>query len=229
MISRYLRRGIKTAVRRIVPCHIVAWTGSPHDNQLALTFDDGPHPLYTPRILATLREAGVPATFFVLGSQAEQHPEIIAAMIKDGHELGNHTYSHANLGQINWRHGCDELRAADQVLRNQDGRFQGLFRPPWGWMGLGGALYSIRYRCQAAMWSVDSRDYLLDGTQPLIERMQAASIRAGDILLFHDDSQYTAEALGPILQDLLCRGFSFATASKLLGATPEYRPSVAAG
>src|SRR5712692_976374 len=211
MLPRYLRQAIKMSVRRIVPCSYVAWAGPSDGNQLALTFDDGPHPKYTPQILAALGEAGVQATFFVLGSQVERHPEIVAKMIEDGHELGNHTYSHANLGSIGWRRGCEELQATDRLLRQQDPRFQGLFRPPWGWIGLGGAPYSIRNGCQAAMWSIDSRDYLLDGTQPLIERIEAASVGAGDILLFHDDNAYTAEAMGPILRLLSDRGFAFAT------------------
>src|SRR5690242_17870155 len=100
MLSRYLRQAIKMSVRRMVPCHYVAWTGPSGSNQLALTFDDGPHPQYTPKILEALGEAGVRATFFVLGSQVERHPEIVAKMIEGGHEIGNHTYSHANLGNI---------------------------------------------------------------------------------------------------------------------------------
>ena len=223
MLSRYLRQAIKMSVRRIVPYHYVVWAGPSGSNQLALTFDDGPHPKYTPQILEALGEAGVPATFFVLGSQVEQHPEIVAKMIEGGHELGNHTYSHTNLGKISWRRGCEELQAADRLLRQQDPRFQGLFRPPWGWIGLGGALYSIRNGCRAAMWSIDSRDYLLDGTQPLIERIESASMRAGDILLFHDDNAYTAEAIGPILRLLSDRGFAFATVSDLLGNNQRHQ------
>jgi peptidoglycan-N-acetylglucosamine deacetylase len=224
MIPRHFRRALKTAVRRIVPCQYVAWAGSPGDNQLALTFDDGPHPLYTPQILAALREVGARATFFVLGSQMEKHPEVIAEMIQDGHELGNHTYSHANLGHIGWRRGCEELRRAHHLLRARDPRFEGLFRPPWGSIGLGGALYSIRHGCQAAMWSVDSRDYLLDGVQPLLDRVEAQRLSGGDILLFHDDSAFTAEAMATILDSLRRRGFSFATVSELVGPL-EQRPA----
>jgi peptidoglycan-N-acetylglucosamine deacetylase len=223
MLSRYLRHAIKMSVRRIIPCSYVAWAGPSDRNQLALTFDDGPHPKYTPRILEALGEAGVPATFFVLGSQVERHPEIVAKMIEGGHELGNHTYSHANLGNISWRRGCEELRATDRLLRQQDPRFQGLFRPPWGWIGLGGALYSIQYGCQAAMWSVDSGDYRLDGIQPLIERIKAMRLQAGDILLFHDDNEYTAEAMATILGLLKDRGFSFTTVSELLGTSKRLR------
>ena len=218
MMPKYLRRAIKTTVRRLVPARYVAWSGPSDDHRLALTFDDGPHPKYTPQILTALREAGVRATFFVVGSQIERHPEMVAEMIKGGHELGNHTYSHANLGQIGWRRGCEELQTTDRLLRQQDPRFRGLFRPPWGWIGLGGALYSVRNGYQAAMWSVDSGDYRLDGVQPLIERVKAARLQAGDILLFHDDNAYTAEAMAAILRVLIDRGFAFATVSELLGS-----------
>jgi peptidoglycan/xylan/chitin deacetylase (PgdA/CDA1 family) len=204
-------------VRRVVPSRYVTWAGNTDGNQLAITFDDGPHPKYTPQILAALRDAGVRATFFVLGSQIEKHPEIVAEMIRDGHELGNHTYSHANLGRISWRRGCEELRLTDRLLREQDPRYQGLFRPPWGRIGLGGAMYGIRDGCRAALWSVDSRDYRLDGVPPLIERIRAAPVTAGDILLFHDDNAYTAEAMPTILSLLEKQGFSFTTVSDLVG------------
>src|SRR5436190_6257941 len=153
MISCALRRAIKFSIRRILPSRYVAWNGRPEGNRLALTFDDGPHPEFTPRVLAALGEAGVRATFFVLGSQAERHPQIVEAMIAAGHELGNHTYSHVNLGRISWQQGCDELQKAERVLRAADPRYRGLFRPPWGWMGLGGAFYGLGHRYQAAMWS----------------------------------------------------------------------------
>src|SRR5947209_17920913 len=117
MLPRSLRQAIKMTVRRVVPSQYVVWTGHPGGNQLALTFDDGPHPKYTPQILAALREAGVRATFFVLGSQIERHPEMVAEMIEGGHELGNHTYSHANLGQIGCLRGCEDLPTADRLRR----------------------------------------------------------------------------------------------------------------
>jgi peptidoglycan/xylan/chitin deacetylase (PgdA/CDA1 family) len=217
MISRSLRHAIKLTIRRIVPSRYVAWSGQPEGNRLAFTFDDGPHPEHTPRVLKVLAEAGVRGTFFVLGSQVERHPAIVEAMIAAGHELGNHTYSHANLGRISWQRGCAELQAAEHVLRAADPRYHGLFRPPWGWMGIGGALYSLRYGYQAAMWSMDSRDYLLDGVEPLIERVETAPLSSGDIILFHDDNAYTAEALGPIIDTLKQRGFSFATVGEILG------------
>jgi peptidoglycan-N-acetylglucosamine deacetylase len=217
MISRCLRQTIKLSIRRIVPARFVAWSGPPVGNKIAFTFDDGPHPEYTPRVLKVLGEMGVRGTFFVLGSQVEQYPRIVEEMIAAGHELGNHTYSHANLGRISWQRGCAELQSADQVLREADPRYRGLFRPPWGWMGLGGALYSLRHGYQAAMWNVDSRDYLMDGTEPLIERVRSAPLTGGDILLFHDDNRYTAEALEPIIRTLEQRGFAFATVSEILG------------
>src|SRR5438552_1845423 len=74
MISRCLRRAVKRSIRRIVPSRYVAWSGYAEGNKLAFTFDDGPHPEYTPRILKVLGDAGVRATFFVLGSQAERYP-----------------------------------------------------------------------------------------------------------------------------------------------------------
>jgi peptidoglycan/xylan/chitin deacetylase (PgdA/CDA1 family) len=230
MLSRSLRQAIKMTACRVVPSRYVVWSGHPDGSQLALTFDDGPHPRYTPQVLAALRDARARATFFVVGSQVKEYPEIAAEIIADGHELGNHTYTHVNLGQIGWRRGCEELQATDRLLRQQDPRFQGLFRPPWGKIGRGGAVHSLRNGCRAALWSVDSEDYRLDGAQPLIERVTSARLQAGDILLFHDDNAHTAEAMVTLLPFLIDRGFAFATVSELIGKTsPRAAVSPAVG
>jgi peptidoglycan-N-acetylglucosamine deacetylase len=261
MRSRSPRPAIKKAARQVVPCRYVVWAGHSGGNQVALTFDDGPHPEHTPQVLATLAEAGARATFFVLGSQVEEYPAIVREMIAGGHELGNHTYTHVNLARIGWRRGCEELQATDRLLRRvssgqwavdagQFGKvrgmpvaaelttahypltpaYQGLFRPPWGKIGLGGTVYSLHSGCPAALWSVDSEDYRRDGAQPLIERVTKARVQAGDILLFHDDNGYTAEAMAAILRFLSERGFTFATVSELVGkASPWAAVSPAVG
>jgi peptidoglycan-N-acetylglucosamine deacetylase len=199
-----------------VPTRFLVWNGSREGRRLALTFDDGPNAEFTPPILALLAEAGIPATFFVLGAEVEKQPELAAAMVAAGHELGNHTYAHANLDRVSWRRAFDELRRTDRLLRSVDPGFRGMFRPPRGRLGAAGAAYAVRHGCPAVMWTLDSRDHQLAGTQPLVERVAAAPLAGGDILLFHDDNAFTVEALAAVIQDLRERGFSFCRVSDLL-------------
>jgi peptidoglycan-N-acetylglucosamine deacetylase len=216
MIPRALRSGLKAALRRVVPTRYLVWNGSREGRRLALTFDDGPNAEFTPPILALLAEAGIPATFFVLGAEVEKQPELAAAMVAAGHELGNHTYAHANLDRVSWRRAFDELRGTDRLLRSLDPGFRGMFRPPRGRLGVAGAAYAVCHGCPAVMWTLDSRDHQLVGTQPLVERVAAAPLAGGDILLFHDDNAFTVEALAAVIQDLRERGFSFCRVSDLL-------------
>jgi peptidoglycan/xylan/chitin deacetylase (PgdA/CDA1 family) len=217
MAGHSLSSTVRRAARRIVPSRYVAWSGCLKARQVALTFDDGPHPQYSAEILDVLSDAGVPATFFVVGSEVEKYPGLTAELAKAGHELGNHTFSHANLSQLGWKHGLEELRATDRLLREFEPRYRGIFRPPWGELGLAGAAYALMHRRRAVLWSVDSYDHRLDGTQPIVERVAAAPLTGGDILLFHDDNGFTAKALPAVISGLRERGFSFATASELLG------------
>src|SRR5205807_4611741 len=101
------------------------------------------------------------ATFFVVGSEVEKYPELVAQMVKDGHELGNHTFSHVNLSRVSPERGWRELAATDRLLRRVDPRFRGIFRPPWVRLGVVGALYAARYGRPAVMWTLDSRDHAL--------------------------------------------------------------------
>jgi peptidoglycan/xylan/chitin deacetylase (PgdA/CDA1 family) len=218
MAGQYLRSLLRSAARQVVPARYVAWNGCSKGKKVALTFDDGPHPEYTREVLSVLRKADVPATFFVVGSQVQKHPELTAELVNAGHELGNHTYSHLNLSRANWRLGLQELRMTDRLLQRIDPRYQGIFRPPWGQLGLAGAAYALLNRRQAVLWTVDSRDHRLDGPQCIVERVAAAPLAGGDILLFHDDNEFTAKALSSVIGGLRQREFSFATVSDIFTA-----------
>lgn len=223
MTPRQTRSLLKAAVPRVVPARLVTWAGRATDPRVALTFDDGPHPVHTPAVLEELHRAGVPATFFVMGAAVEEHRGLAAEIVRDGHELGNHTYTHVDLRRCGWRRGMAELRRTDRLLRQVDPHFRGLFRPPWGRLGLAGASFAALGARRAVLWTLDSRDHLLDGAPAMIERIAAAPVTGGSILLFHDDNAFTPAALGTIIADLRRRGFRFATVSELLGP-PALRP-----
>lgn len=193
--------------------------GGSHIPAVALTFDDGPGE-ETPRILELLKASGARATFFLCGANVERHPELARRIAAEGHEIGNHTYSHPRLlgrspGKI-----CLEIDRAQTVIEHHTGRRPELFRPPYGlrWFGLFPILQ--QQRMHAVMWSVNGRDW-----NSSAERITARILkrtRSGAILLLHDgvppqesgDRKATAEAL-PAILSVLGRGYRFVTVSEM--------------
>jgi peptidoglycan/xylan/chitin deacetylase (PgdA/CDA1 family) len=195
-------------------------SGDPHSPAVCLTFDDGPGDS-TPLILDTLKRLGVRATFFLLGENVERLPELARRIAEEGHEVGNHTFSHSYLcwkmpGRILW-----EVRRAQEVIEAATGRHPKLFRPPYGvrWFGLSSILK--RNHLTAVMWSVSSVDWRFPAPR-IVERVTRKA-RAGSIILFHDgipkkeggDRRATAEALEEIIQTLAKR-YRFVTASEMI-------------
>jgi peptidoglycan/xylan/chitin deacetylase (PgdA/CDA1 family) len=110
---------------RLVP------VGSRPGRRIALTFDDGPDPTWTPKVLEVLRRHRVPATFFVVGSQAARHPDVLRRLVADGHEIGNHTFTHAALGQTTGWQRRAQLDLTEAVIVGVTGRYARLVRPPY--------------------------------------------------------------------------------------------------
>ncbi len=188
-------------------------------NKIALTFDDGPHPVYTPIILDILKEHSVRATFFIIGENAERYPDLVRRIQQEGHEIGNHTYLHKNLKEHSVNCICDEItHAEDAILRIAEQRTK-LLRPP-------GGLYNQQV-CDAArkldydiiLWTVDT----LDWTHPTSEEIAVtieSNIKCGDIILCHDfiggDPSPTPDAIRLVIPRLLQRGYTFVSVSELI-------------
>ena len=195
-------------------------SGDPHTPAVCLTFDDGPGEA-TPLILDALKRTGVRATFFLLGENVERMPELARRIAEEGHEIGNHTFSHPYFcwkmpGRILW-----EIRRAQEVIAAATGCHPTLFRPPYGvrWFGLSSILKSNRLT--AVMWSVSSVDWRFTARR-IVERVTRKAC-AGSIILLHDgvpkkeggDRSATAEALEEIIQTLSKR-YRFVTASEMI-------------
>jgi len=186
---------------------------------LALTFDDGPGE-DTPQILSVLKEAQVRATFFLCGANVERDPGMARRIADEGHEIGNHTYSHPRLlgrtpGKILW-----EIDRAQKVITYHTGRKPELFRPPYGlrWFGLFPIL--ARQQIRAVMWSVNGRDWKTDSEQ--ITQRVLRQAHPGAIILLHDglppgekgNRKATVDAL-PVILRMLGRTYRFVTISEL--------------
>ncbi|MER7245892.1 glycosyltransferase [Kribbella sp. NPDC000426] len=199
---------------------------SPHARTIALTFDDGPDPVWTPKILDLLRAQKVHATFFVVGTAVAAHPELARRIVAEGHQIAVHTFTHANLSTTaGWRRSL-ELRQSQLILAGATGVTTTLLRPPYSsepralsdrdWA----ALQQIRQAGYlAVLTSQDSEDWRRPGTDQVIANSMPRST-AGQVLLMHDaggDRSETVEALSKLLPRLKARGFRFATVSDAVG------------
>ncbi|MCD8325159.1 MAG: polysaccharide deacetylase family protein [Lachnospiraceae bacterium] len=179
---------------------------------LALTFDDGPHPVYTPLLLDGLQERGVKATFFVTGENALEYPELIEHMQEEGHLIGNHTYSHVELSAVGQEVFLEELAKTSQVLEEMTGEEIIYVRPPYGEWNK-----EIEELCGMfpVLWDVDSLDWYSKNTDTVIRRV-LADVEEGDIILMHDGYQSTVEAALYMIDELMAQGYEFVTVDELL-------------
>ncbi|MDT8861051.1 polysaccharide deacetylase family protein [Alkalihalobacillus sp. MEB130] len=201
----------------------VVLRGAEGDNRVALTFDDGPDPRFTPTVLDVLAEYNVPATFFVMGARAEVYPDIVRRMINEGHIVGNHTRWHPNLvleGDIETLER--EVMATEDILQDIVGYRTSLFRPPYGFLfdELVERLAELNYTVVG--WDVDSLDWRELGAEDTAYNV-LSNTRPGSIILMHDggdwesDRTSTIEALDLIIPALQAQGIEFVTVPELLG------------
>jgi peptidoglycan/xylan/chitin deacetylase (PgdA/CDA1 family) len=191
-----VRNAAKDALQGLVFPGRFVWRLPAASRSVALTFDDGPHPDWTPRTLDMLAQAGVKATFFLIGREAEKYPEIVRRIVAEGHAVGGHSYDHTVITARTPQGLVADLDHCREAIARAGGTATRLFRPPKGEVSFG----AIRTVCRAGYtlvhWSKTFSDYRKDGTAALLERIERLSARSGDILLFHDHNAHTVEALG---------------------------------
>ena len=189
--------------------------GDPNRPEIALTIDDGPHPVYTQKLLQILKDNNVHATFFVVGEKAEEYPELIRAEVAGGHAIGNHTYDHVSLIKIPPEYIDTEIKACGDVLTQITGHPPHLFRPPGGEYNRAVAEAAEALGYKMILYSDDPGDYADPGTG-VIETRTLDTISDGGIILLHDGSAQTLLILPQIIQRLKARGFRFVTVDELL-------------
>lgn len=168
----------------------VVYRGPPDARGVALTFDDGPSPEHTPRVLDLLDEAGVKATFFVIGRKAEAHPELVRAIVARGHALGLHSYAHDRLFSLrSLRYVEQDLRRASDALARITGARPTLFRPPIGHTSPRIARAVERLDLDVIGWSVRGLDGLARSRAERVVARVAPRLRDGEIVLLHDAAE----------------------------------------
>ena len=212
-----MKRLVKAAVLRMAPKRLLLSRGDRRRRVVALSFDDGPHPEHTERILAVLREEGVKATFFLVGAEVEKYPALARAIVHDGHAVGGHSWSHRRLTGLGRQELAAELEQTAALIRDAAGVSSRLVRPPYGAMSLPLLRYAVARGWTVVLWSVESGDHLRDAS-PAAMRSAVRSVGPGDIVLLHEDYPHTVEALRDIIQDLKARDLAFATVEELAGS-----------
>lgn len=185
---------------------------------VALTFDDGPHPHYTPMILDILAEYDAKATFFVIGKNLEEYGEVTKRAAREGHEIGNHTYSHPALHGISERELTRELLTTESLIEERIGTPPAVFRPPEGYCPDGVKAVASGNGFSVVLWDIDTRDWA-GGASHDIAKHVMKNVVPGSIILFHDyiaKNSPTPAVLKEILPQLVAAGYRFVTVSELI-------------
>ncbi len=228
---------IKSEQFTALPSSYVVQRAGDRPGLLALTFDDGPDPRWTPAILDILKRENVPATFFIIGKNGQSYPDLVRRIANEGHELGNHTFTHPNLGEIPLSLTELELNATQRLIESEIGRSTVLFRPPY----FGDAEADKPQEVEPAIVAqnlgyvmvgvrIDPNDWHLPVTADqivsrTIERAKDTNPETrGEVILLHDaggDRSATVEALPRLIHELKARGFRFVPVSELAGLSRD--------
>jgi cellulose synthase/poly-beta-1,6-N-acetylglucosamine synthase-like glycosyltransferase/peptidoglycan/xylan/chitin deacetylase (PgdA/CDA1 family)/spore germination protein YaaH len=205
--------------------------GDPGPHRVAITFDDGPDPKWTPRILQILKARNAPAAFFVLGTQAQHYPDLLERIVREGHEIGNHSYTHQNLAEAGDQQIELELNATTRLIEAETGRSTAFFRPPYNSDGTPaepGELRALRVARDlgylTVTQSIDPDDWEKPGADALLRRVKDQRAAGGSVILLHDgggDRSQTAAALPAIIDYLRERGDEIVPLSKLIDLPAE--------
>ncbi|MCI7812218.1 MAG: polysaccharide deacetylase family protein [Lachnospiraceae bacterium] len=180
--------------------------------KIALTFDDGPHPVYTPMLLEGLRERRVTATFFLIGENIEGNEEIVKQMSDQGHLIGNHTYHHVKVDELPAQEACEEMVMTSDLVKEITGETTCYIRPPFGsWdksLDCGIDMISV-------MWTIDPLDWTTKNVSQVVNKV-VTEAKENDIILLHDCYESSVQAAFQIIDQLQARGFEFVTVDELI-------------
>ncbi len=195
------------------------------EKNIALTFDDGPHPEYTPIILDTLKRENIQATFFVTGQNAETYPGLIQRISEDGHEIANHGYSHRNLIFKSKKFIQREIEKTDTILRDLGITGKIHFRPPYGRILINCFLVAQKLDKKIILWNIPTKDYRITDSKKILLKIKKR-LKPGGIIVLHD-SKYnnimndkgddpTIITVKQICKTLPEQGYKFKTISDLI-------------
>lgn len=180
--------------------------------KIALTFDDGPHPQYTPQLLDGLAKRDVKATFFITGENAESYPDLVRQMYEEGHLIGNHTYSHLQLNKKNRETFKAELIQTNEIIKEITGEEVVYVRPPYGsW----DKSFEEELNMFPVLWTIDPLDWCSNDVACVINKV-IPKVKENSIILMHDEYASTVTAALQIVDELQKEGYIFVTVDEIL-------------
>jgi peptidoglycan/xylan/chitin deacetylase (PgdA/CDA1 family) len=191
---------------------------------VAMTFDDGPHVENTPRLLDMLKERGIKATFFVVGQCAAEYPDIMKRIVAEGHEVGNHSWSHPQLTKMGEGGVTDELQRTHDVITQTTGAAPTVMRPPYGaFTANQRAWANHKWGYKIILWDVDPLDWKIRNADHVKSEILKGTVN-GSIVLSHDIHKSTVDAMPATLDGLAAKGFKFVTVSELIAMDRPVAP-----
>lgn len=186
--------------------------GDEDTKRIALTFDDGPHPVCTPQLLDGLKARGVKASFFITGQNAEKYPELVERMQREGHLIGNHTYSHIQLTKQNREQFREELVKTNGIIREITGKEPVFVRPPYGsW----DKKFEEELNMFPVLWSIDPLDWCTKDAGNVARRV-ISKAKENAVILMHDEYDSTVRAALSVVDALQGEGYEFVTVEEIL-------------
>ena len=197
-------------------------------NTVAMTFDDGPHPKLTPRLLDLLKERGIKATFFVIGKCVAEYPDIAKRIVDEGHEIANHTWNHPQLPKLSPTAFAAEITQTNEAIKQATGILPVTMRPPYGAINAGiTQRLNEEYGLSVILWSVDPQDWKIRKADHVSSHI-IKNAAPGAIILAHDIHASTIDAMPAALDALQAKGYKFVTVSELIAmdrpAAPKATP-----
>ncbi|MEG0050851.1 MAG: polysaccharide deacetylase family protein [Terrisporobacter sp.] len=201
---------------------LIIKNGNGNEKILALTFDDGPDEVFTPQILDILKKYNVKATFFVMGEKVQYNKKIIKREFDEGHEIGNHTYTHINVSKQSYNTILKEITNTQEAIKSVTGTQPKVFRPPYRSVSRDMCKIIKDKDMNIVLWSyVDAKDWQSPGAYSIVKSIEDG-VQNGCIILLHDYNKIrnskseTVEALEIMIPDLLKKGYKFVTVSELI-------------
>lgn len=194
--------------------------GRTPEKVIAITIDDGPHPVITPLLLDILERNGVHATFFVVGKKAVEYPELLRRIAAGGHEVACHTFHHFNITDLTAKQEEEEIDRWRESMTGLVPAPSHYFRPPGGDFDRKDLAVLRRKGCTLVLWTLNPGDWKLPPARLIVQRVMW-NAQAGDIVLMHDDGMPTIHALPVILKKLKMQGYRFVTVSEMMQLSSE--------
>lgn len=180
--------------------------------QIALTFDDGPNPKYTPQLLDGLRERGVKVSFFLIGKNIKGNEDIVRQMQADGHLIGNHSNTHVQLTKETAEQACQEIEETNRIIYQVTGQIPSYIRPPFG-------SWSEELECMVPMtvvlWNVDPLDWKIQNTKKVVNHIEGKA-KNNSIILLHDSYPTSVKAALEVIDMLSAKGYTFVTVDEMM-------------